>query len=144
MNLIGRGILAVIVGAILGSVVNMGVITIGGAMIPPPAGVDVNSMESMSASMHLFEPKHYAAPFIAHLLGTLIGAFTAGLIAMSYKMQFALGIGAMFLAGGIFASFIIPAPAWFIALDLGAAYIPMGWLGGMLAMKLATNPDTNL
>ena len=27
------------------------------------------------------------------------------------------------------ASFMIPAPTWFIALDLLAAYIPMAWLG---------------
>ena len=27
---------------------------------------------------------------------------------------------------------MIPAPAWFIALDLIVAYIPMAWIGGRL------------
>jgi hypothetical protein len=27
---------------------------------------------------------------------------------------------------------MIPAPAWFIALDLIAAYLPMAWLGAKL------------
>lgn len=38
-------------------------------------------------------------------------------------------IGAVFLCGGVAASFLIPAPAWFIALDLVAAYLLMAWLG---------------
>ena len=40
----------------------------------------------------------------------------------------AYAIGAFFLLGGVAASFMIPAPGWFIALDLLAAYIPMAWL----------------
>ncbi len=48
--------------------------------------------------------------------------------AASRNLAFALAIGAVFLCGGIMASFMIPAPAWFIALDLVAAYIPMAWL----------------
>jgi len=53
----------------------------------------------------------------------------AYLIAASYKAQIAYAIGAVFLCGGVAASFMIPAPTWFIALDLLAAYLPMAWLG---------------
>jgi hypothetical protein len=38
-------------------------------------------------------------------------------------------IGGVFLAGGIAAAFTIPAPGWFITVDLVAAYIPMAWIG---------------
>jgi hypothetical protein len=31
---------------------------------------------------------------------------------------------------------MIPAPTWFIALDLLAAYLPMAWLGLLLADRL--------
>lgn len=40
----------------------------------------------------------------------------------------AYGIGIAFLAGGITAATMIPAPAWFIAIDLVGAYLPMAWL----------------
>jgi hypothetical protein len=132
MNPIIRNILAVIVGLIIGNLVNFGLITIGPSVIPPPPGVDVTDMESLKSSMHLLEPKHFIFPFLAHALGTLVGAIVGSLLAASHKMKFAIGIGGFFLLGGIVASIIIPAPTWFIALDLIGAYIPMGWLGGKL------------
>ncbi len=132
MNPIVKNILAVIAGIIIGMIVNMSLVMIGGKVIPPPAGVDVMNSESLKASMHLFEPRHFIFPFLAHALGTLVGAFVASLIAASHKMKIALGIGVFFLLGGIAASFMIPAPTWFVILDLVGAYIPMGWLGGKL------------
>ncbi|MCB0583494.1 MAG: hypothetical protein KDD10_29715 [Phaeodactylibacter sp.] len=133
MNPILKNILAVVAGVVLGSIVNMGLIMISGSIIPPPEGVDVTNMESLKASMHLFEPKHFLFPFLAHALGTLAGAFVAALIAATHKMKFALGIGAFFLLGGIANVFMLPSPTWFAVLDLVGAYIPMGWLGGRLA-----------
>jgi hypothetical protein len=45
MNLIIRNILAVICGIVIGSIVNMGIITISGSIIPPPNGADVTTLE---------------------------------------------------------------------------------------------------
>jgi hypothetical protein len=98
--------------------------------------VDVTSAESLSKAMQLFEPRHFVMPFLAHALGTLAGAYVAYLIAASHKLPIAFVIGTVFLCGGIAASFMIPAPAWFIALDLLAAYLPMAWLGGRLGARL--------
>ncbi len=134
MNPILKNILAALAGLVAGSVVNMGIIMLSGSIVPPPEGVDPTSMESIKASMHLYEPKHFLFPFLAHALGTLAGAWLAALIAASHKMKFALGVGAFFLVGGIANTFMLPAPIWFIILDLAAAYIPMAWLGGRLAM----------
>jgi hypothetical protein len=57
-------------------------------------------------------------------------------IAVSYKAQIAYVIGAVFLCGGVAASFMIPAPIWFIALDLLAAYLPMAWLGIQVSTRM--------
>lgn len=133
MNPVIRNVLAVIAGIIIGSVVNMTLINISGSIIPPPAGIDVSNLESIKASAHLFEAKHFIFPFLAHAVGTLVGAFVAALIAASRKLTFALGIGVFFLIGGLVASFLIPAPLWFIVLDIVVAYLPMAWLGGKLA-----------
>jgi hypothetical protein len=135
MNPLLRNILAVVAGILLGSAVNMGIIMLSSSIIPPPEGADVTSMESLKASMHLFEPKHFVFPFLAHALGTLAGAFLAALIAASHKIKFGLGIGIFFLIGGIASVFMLPSPTWFTVLDLAGAYIPMGWLGGKLAMR---------
>jgi hypothetical protein len=104
-------------------------------VIALPEGADVSTMEGLKESMSLFEPKHFIFPFLAHAIGTLVGAYLAGLIAATHKMKFALGIGVAFLIGGIINVINLPAPAWFSALDLILAYIPMGWLGGKLAYK---------
>lgn len=45
--------------------------------------------------------------------------------------------GVLYLCGGIAASLMIPAPAWFIALDLLLAYLPMAWLAVWLGTRLA-------
>jgi len=135
MNATIKNILAVIAGLILGSAVNMGLIMISGSVIAPPEGADVTTMEGLKESIHLFQPKHFLFPFLAHAMGTLVGAFVAGLIAANNKMTFALVIGVFFLIGGIINTFMLPSPIWFNILDLLGAYIPMAWFGGKLAMR---------
>ena len=124
-----RNVLAVLAGIAIGGGVNMALITLSPSLIPPPAGVDVSDAESLRRAIHLFEPRHFMMPFLAHALGTLAGALAAYLIAASYRARIAYVIGVFFLCGGVAASFMIPAPGWFIALDLLAAYLPMAWLG---------------
>src|SRR5687768_10495085 len=131
-----RNVLAVVAGIAIGGVVNMALITLSPSLIPPPPGVDVNSAESLGKAMHLFEPRHFVMPFLAHALGTLAGALVAYLIAATYRARMAYVIGAVFLCGGVAASFMIPAPAWFIALDLLVAYIPMAWLAVQMGRQI--------
>ncbi len=139
MNPILKNILAVILGFILGSAVNMGLIMISGSVIPLPDGVDPADMESLKNNMHLFEAKHFIFPFLAHALGTLVGAFVAAKIAATHQLKFAIGIGAFFLIGGIMNIFMLPSPIWFTVLDLGAAYLPMGYIGGRWAIGRRPN-----
>lgn len=124
-----RNVFALVAGFVIGSAVNMAIVTLGPVLISPPAGVDVASAEGLARTIHLFEPRHFLAPFLGHALGTLVGALVAYLVAGSRKATFAWAIGVLFLCGGVAASVLIPAPAWFIALDLVLAYLPMAWLG---------------
>jgi hypothetical protein len=123
-----RNVLAILAGLVIGSGVNMALIAMGPSLVPPPAGVDVRDADSLRAGIHLFGPHHFIIPFLAHALGTFVGALVACLIAASHKARMAYVIGVLFLCGGIIAAFMIPAPAWFIALDLVVAYLPMAWL----------------
>ena len=131
-----RNVLSVVVGVLIGGSVNMTLVVISPSIIAPPFGVDVNNAESLSQGIHLFEPRHFLMPFLAHALGTFAGALVAYLIAATFKTRFAYAIGVVYLCGGIAASFMIPAPAWFIALDLLVAYLPMAWLGIQAGKRL--------
>ncbi len=135
MNPILKNILAIIAGAVIGSLVNMGIIMMSSSVIPPPGGADVTTLEGLKSSMHLFEPKHFIMPFLAHALGTFVGAFVAATIAANNKMKFALTIGILFLAGGITNVLILPSPTWFSILDIGAAYMPMAYFAGKLVVN---------
>ena len=133
MNPIIRNILAVIAGIIAGGTANMLIIMISGSVIPLPEGVDTSTTEGFKAALPLLSAKHFIMPFLAHALGSFVGALVAALLAVSHKMKFALGLGALTMVGGIVAAFILPAPAWFIALDLIAAYIPTAYIAGIIA-----------
>ena len=133
MNPTVRNVLAVIAGIVGGSLVNIGLVNLGPFVVPLPEGADVSTMESLQASMNLFRPANFLFPFLAHALGTFSGAFIAARIAASHPMKFAIGIGVFFLIGGATTIIMIGGPLWFNVSDLLLAYIPVGYLGGMLA-----------
>ena len=128
-----KNALAVIVGIIAGSVVNMALVVVGPAIIPPPDGVDVTNMESIRSSLHMFEFKHFVFPFLAHALGTLAGAYLAVVMSASRGMAAAMVVGGFFLIGGIINAVSIASPTLFAVVDLAGAYIPMAWIGARLA-----------
>ena len=130
-----RNILAFVAGLVVGNVVNMSIIMVSGSIIPPPVGVDPNDMESIKASMHLYEAKHFVMPFLAHALGTLVGAFVACKLAITHHLKLGLGMGVLFLIGGIMMVFMLPSPLTFTIIDLVLSYLPMGWLGYKLSGK---------
>jgi hypothetical protein len=141
MKPVVKNILAFVAGAVLGSVVNMLIIMLSSFVIPPPPGADVTTAEGLKASMHLFQPRHFIMPFLAHALGTFVGAFIAASIAATHKMKLALGIGVLFLIGGITNVLMLPSPLLFSVIDLAVAYIPMAYIGGMLAVRRAAALD---
>ena len=131
-----RVLFAIVLGLVVGSVVNMALITASGKVIAPPVGADVATMEGLKASMHLFEPKHFLFPFLAHALGALAGAFVAALLAPNRSLVPPMVVGALFLAGGIANVIMLPSPMWFTLVDLFLAYLPTAWLGSRLAARV--------
>ncbi|MEM7349178.1 MAG: hypothetical protein AAF657_00125 [Acidobacteriota bacterium] len=127
-----KNILAVILGIVIGGGINMLIVTYGGAVVPAPEGVDPSDVESIKANLHLYEAKHFAVPFLAHALGTLVGAIVAFMLAANRKAMCAYIIGVVFLLGGIAMAVMLQGPVWFISLDVLVAYIPMAWLGAKI------------
>lgn len=133
MNPTLKNILAVVAGLVAGGIINTLIIGVSGKIIPPPEGADVTTFEGIKASIHLFEPKHFLMPFLAHALNALVGAFVTAKIAANRHLLLAMIIGIITLLGGIAAVVMIPAPLWFNVTDLTLAYLPMAFLGGKLA-----------
>lgn len=136
LKLLAVCVLAVVVG----SVVNGAIITIGPRLIPPPEGADMTTAEGIAAAMPLLQPRHFLAPFVAHAAGTLVAAFLGARLLPQRRLSVGAVVGLLFLAGGIAASQMIPAPGWFVATDLLLAYLPMAWLGVRLAQR---NPNSS-
>ena len=128
-----KNFFAIPVGLVFGSLVNMGVLSVGTNLIPPPVGADTMSMEGLKATMHLFQPVHFLSPLLAHALGTLTGAWLAVIMSGVRSMRNAWIIGGFFLAGGVINIAMLPSPVWFSTTDLIVAYLPMAWLGGRAA-----------
>lgn len=135
MRSIVRNVLAVISGLVAGSVVNIVLVNAGPFVVALPEGADVSTMEGVRDSMKLFTPVNFLFPFLGHALGTLSGAFVAAKVAASHQLKCAIGIGAFFLLGGVSMVSMLGGPMWFNASDILLAYIPMGYLGGILALR---------
>ena len=129
MSSIIKNVLALIGGGLVGMTANMGLIITGNQLIP--FSDNINPMNAMN-----WEIKYFIFPFLAHAIGTLLGAYIAAKFSASYHMLFAICIGIFFLSGGISMVFLLPAPIWFIVIDLVFAYLPMGWLGWKIANPL--------
>ncbi|MBK7811280.1 MAG: hypothetical protein IPI50_08580 [Saprospiraceae bacterium] len=135
MNPILRNILAVIAGLVSGNILIMLIHKVSGSIIPPPDGADITTMEGLKSSMQLFEPKHFLMPFLAHALGTFLGAAVTAYLAANNHFKLAMLIGVFFLVAGIINVVMLPSPIWFSALDILVAYLPMAYLGGKLTIK---------
>ncbi|MCB9832256.1 MAG: hypothetical protein H6807_07250 [Planctomycetes bacterium] len=142
-----RGIVAIVLGWFTGSVANMGLVMLGIALVPPPGipaelrGFEVmisrqeEFYEALAAALPKFGVLDYLFPFLAHALGTLVGASVAAWLAPIRKARFAWAIGLLFLAGGITNVAMLPAPLWFEAADLILAYLPMAWIAARLVAR---------
>ena len=132
MNPILKNILAVIAGIIIGGAVNFGIIKFGPSIIPLPEGVNPEDLNSIKEHIGDFEVKNFMVVFLAHALGTLVGAFITTKLLAIKKITFPLLIGFFFLLGGVSMVKAIGGPTWFNLLDLIVAYVPMAWLGAKL------------
>jgi hypothetical protein len=135
-----RNVIAIVVGWIAGSAVNMAIVMLGSSLVGLPAGVDPTDPESIAASIDKFQTRHFVAPFLAHALGTLVGASVAVRVGVNLPLCAYL-VGGLFLLGGAVNLLLIPSPQWFAALDVVGAYLPMAWLGLMLSSRMRSDRE---
>lgn len=128
-----RNTLAFLGGVLVLAVAKYGATILGSAVIPPPPGVDLSTVEGFTAAIPLYEARHWLPAFFEHAVGSMAGGAAAAALAVSHRMRLALVIGALHMAGGVAAAMMLPFPTWVVAVDLVAMYLPMAWVGGRLA-----------
>ncbi len=136
MHPILRNILAVLTGFVIGGIVNMGIIMSYPFVFPLPfdCPMDDNWYSCFSSNAHLLEFSHMFSVFLAHGLGTLVGAFIAAKIGVSKHLYLALVIGLLFFMGGFQMCINLNwQPMKFSVIDLILAYFPMAWIGWRFA-----------
>lgn len=126
-----RNILAVLLGTVACLFLNGILLNALMKLVGTPEGFDPNNVGTYG----LLQGKHFLSPFIAHAVPSFVGGAIAAWIAATRKLTMALIVGGLHMLGGIAAAFMIPAPAWFVVLDLAMAYLPMAWLGCRVVLR---------
>lgn len=130
-----RNFIALFGGAALGAFANGAIISLQPYILPLPEGVDPNNIESLTLAMETFTWENFIMPFMAHAIGTFVGAYFAVRVARHRQLFKAMAISGIFLLGGIQMVRLLPAPLWFEVLDLTLAYLPMGGLAYYFAIR---------
>jgi hypothetical protein len=127
--------LGLILGLFSGAMANGLIIGISDKIIPPPKGADLKTEEGLKLAMQMMEAKHFIMPFLAHAIGSFVGALICVLIARTYVLNLAFSIAFVFMLGGIYMITILPSPWWFNLLDVTFAYLPMAYFGAFLVLR---------
>jgi hypothetical protein len=109
-----RVILATIIGLICGNAVNMGIV---GFANFPVAPTKPSEYEAYIAAMNALTVMDYLVPLAAHLFGILTGLLVARFICKTSNIPIYI-VGVLHLIASLILIFIIPAPGWFVVLDL--------------------------
>lgn len=132
MNPTVRNIVAVIAGIAAGILIMTIILTISMALSGLPEGVTINTTEELDAFARTASIGWFIGPFLAHLIGTLAGAFICSKIAVGQWLALAMAVGVFFLIGGVIQRVDMYHPLIITILDIGG-YLPMAWLGWKLA-----------
>lgn len=136
INVFVQNFLALLAGIFSGAAVNMGLLLLLSKGISYPGVSDPGNIKQLQQQIPFFQPIHFLPPFLAHAFGTFTGALIAVICWKGQPLYAALIVGFLFLMGGISEALQLPAPKWFIALDLGLAYLPVAGLGYITARQI--------
>lgn len=131
----GRKILAVIAGLIIGNIAIMLLHKLGGIFYPFPEGLDQNNMDDIASYMETAPFGAFIAVLIAHAGGPFFGTIAATLVASKEKtITLSYIIGGLFTIFGAINLYMLPHPAWF-NIDV-LIYVPMAILGYKTIVRL--------
>ncbi len=143
MNPLLRNILAGVAGAIASMPANMFLLGPMGRLTGAPVAPAYDPTADPAVTEALWRAYfdslgavHMLGPLLSHWNGAFCGALVAGLIAANRGVLIPLLVAGFVMIGGIANAFMLPGqPAAFLVVDI-LGYLPMGWLGWKLALRL--------
>ncbi|TQD40243.1 hypothetical protein [Haloflavibacter putidus] len=139
MSAVAKNIIGILLGIFVGGLVNMSLVLISASLITETAGFDITGASGLQTIPDLYESPQFLLPLLAHVLGTFIATLLSVLIAEDNLFKVSFITVLFFFGGGIVNAISVPAPTWFIGLDLVVAYFPAGYLGYLLGKKRNKN-----
>jgi hypothetical protein len=131
-----KSILLSVAGLLLGAITNGIIVQVGSQIVKAPKGLDLSTEQGLAKAMPLMGAEHFVFPFLAHAIGTLVGAYFVSRMKVNRALLNAMAIGFAFLAGGVMMVLTLPGtPWWFVATDLVLAYLPMAYMGYKLGQR---------
>lgn len=129
-----RNMGAVVLGMIVGMVVNMILISVNGyVLFPMPEGMDMYDPEQLSGYIETLPAAGMILPILAHLGQAFVGGWVAARLGASRPLVLAMIVGVLSLVGGIMNAMSIPLPTWtYIEMPL---YLVVAWFAGSLEVK---------
>ncbi|MRX27733.1 hypothetical protein [Kangiella sp. HZ709] len=130
----GKKILAVIIGLIIGGLVIMGIEAINMLRFPWPEGMSMDDKEGFVSYMQSLPMSALITVLMAHIVGAIVAGFTSTKIAAVNNINLGLICGVILLIGAAINLFMIPHPIWFMVINV-LTILPAALLGAKLAIK---------
>ena len=124
----GRNILAVVLGLVLGMVLIFAIELLGFLVYPPPPGLNFNDPQAVAEFVAGAPVMAFLLVLLAYLVGTLAGSWLAAWLSSRAKLVCGLIVGAVLLGLTIQNMRTLPHPLWFWALAI--TLLPLTALAG--------------
>ena len=107
-----RNVGAVLVGLVIGAILNMALVQLNLVLFPFPTDVDLGSPEELAAAIRSMPPAAWILVFAAHLGQAFVGGWVAARLGASHPVALALVVGVVTMGGGIANAISLSLPAW--------------------------------
>ncbi len=136
-----RSVLTIVLGFLAGALANGLMETVGHLWYPPPPGIDLHNPEQLRSIVEKLPVGALVMVLVAWSSGALVGGLVAALSARSRPALHAIIVGGLqMLCGGV-TMWLIPHPAWFVAMSI-CLVIPSAGLGAVIARWLRPSRQT--
>lgn len=132
-----KKLLAVVLGVVAAVIVITAIESLGHALYPPPANLDIDDREAMQAFIANLPLGALLMVMAAWIAATLAGGVLACFIARERPYVYAGIVGALVLLGTIINLMAIPHPLWFSIVSL-AAIVAVTIVSGRLGSNFVT------
>ena len=130
----GKSILAVFLGFVLGIVLIVVVEALGHFVYPPPANLDITNPEEVKNLMANAPVGALLFVVLAYAVGSFGGGGLAARLVQKSHILHAMIVGGLLMVAGIMNMFMIPHPFWFWIISV-AVYLPAAYAGARFAHR---------